>query len=200
MKTMQNTRLAAGRATLNRPVTVPSFSGFSRMPSASSFLGGEIDVPAVLKVRYEALRSSGQRDREPAILLKERSSISSFVPLSHPSSPPLPLSSLTHTQAQSARRPSARAAASPVVAMASGVSPKKILIMGGTRFIGVYLARELVAAGHEVYLLTRGKKPVTFKLATESDAAYKAFSTRVKHIKADRKDYAGLRNTLSNYR
>lgn len=35
---------------------------------------------------------------------------------------------------------------------------------GGTRFIGVYLARMLVEAGHEVTLLTRGKKAVTYQV------------------------------------
>lgn len=35
----------------------------------------------------------------------------------------------------------------------------RILIMGGTRFIGVYLTRLLVEHGHEVVLFNRGKKP-----------------------------------------
>ena len=35
----------------------------------------------------------------------------------------------------------------------------RILVMGGTRFIGVYLTKQLVAAGHEVVLFNRGKKP-----------------------------------------
>ncbi|MBE9177652.1 NAD-dependent epimerase/dehydratase family protein [Oculatella sp. LEGE 06141] len=36
----------------------------------------------------------------------------------------------------------------------------RILIMGGTRFIGVYLTQYLVAQGHEVVLFNRGNKPV----------------------------------------
>lgn len=36
----------------------------------------------------------------------------------------------------------------------------RILIMGGTRFIGVYLTRLLVEQGHEVVLFNRGNKPV----------------------------------------
>jgi nucleoside-diphosphate-sugar epimerase len=36
----------------------------------------------------------------------------------------------------------------------------RILIMGGTRFIGVYLSKTLVAQGHEVVLLNRGNKPI----------------------------------------
>ncbi|PZV27500.1 MAG: 3-beta hydroxysteroid dehydrogenase [Snowella sp.] len=35
----------------------------------------------------------------------------------------------------------------------------RILIMGGTRFIGVYLTKALVEQGHEVVLFNRGKKP-----------------------------------------
>lgn len=35
----------------------------------------------------------------------------------------------------------------------------RILVMGGTRFIGVYLTQLLVAQGHEVVLFNRGKKP-----------------------------------------
>ena len=36
----------------------------------------------------------------------------------------------------------------------------RILIMGGTRFIGVYLTKVLVAAGHSVVLFNRGNKPL----------------------------------------
>jgi nucleoside-diphosphate-sugar epimerase len=35
----------------------------------------------------------------------------------------------------------------------------RVLIMGGTRFIGVYLTQLLVAQGHEVVLFNRGNKP-----------------------------------------
>jgi nucleoside-diphosphate-sugar epimerase len=35
----------------------------------------------------------------------------------------------------------------------------RILVMGGTRFIGVYLTRALVQQGHEVVLFNRGNKP-----------------------------------------
>ena len=36
----------------------------------------------------------------------------------------------------------------------------RILIMGGTRFIGVYLSKLLVEAGHEVVLFNRGNRPL----------------------------------------
>jgi hypothetical protein len=57
---------------------------------------------------------------------------------------------------------------------------------GGTRFIGVYLARQLVEQGHEVTLFTRGKKAITQKLAGESDWEYERFKNSVKHIAGDR--------------
>ncbi|MEA5619004.1 NAD-dependent epimerase/dehydratase family protein [Cronbergia sp. UHCC 0137] len=37
----------------------------------------------------------------------------------------------------------------------------RILIIGGTRFIGVYLTRLLLEAGHEVVLFNRGNRPVS---------------------------------------
>ena len=35
----------------------------------------------------------------------------------------------------------------------------RILVIGGTRFIGVYLTKLLVQAGHEVVLFNRGNHP-----------------------------------------
>jgi len=69
-------------------------------------------------------------------------------------------------------------------------------MMGGTRFIGVYLARQLVREGHDVTLFTRGKAPVTSQLAGESDADYAAFKSSVKHVKGDRMDFDAVRSTL----
>lgn len=84
-----------------------------------------------------------------------------------------------------------------VTASSSSVPPKKILIMGGTRFIGVYLSRLLVKSGHEVTLFTRGKSPVTQKLAGETDQEYAEFSSKVLHIKGDRQDFEFLKTKLS---
>ncbi|TFI50930.1 NAD-dependent epimerase/dehydratase family protein [Mastigocladus laminosus UU774] len=39
----------------------------------------------------------------------------------------------------------------------------RILIMGGTRFIGVYLTQLLVQQGHEIVLFNRGNRPVPIK-------------------------------------
>ncbi|CAA6662207.1 unnamed protein product [Spirodela intermedia] len=66
---------------------------------------------------------------------------------------------------------------------------KKILIMGGTRFIGVFLTRLLVKEGHQVTLFTRGKAAITKKLPGESDEEYSDFSSKVLHLKGDRQDF-----------
>lgn len=60
----------------------------------------------------------------------------------------------------------------------------RILIMGGTRFIGVYLTKVLVEAGHEVVLFNRGNKPAPVE--------------GVKQIHGDRKDPAQLKEKLAN--
>ncbi len=59
----------------------------------------------------------------------------------------------------------------------------KILVMGGTRFIGVYLTERLLKQGHEVTLVNRGNKP-----APEG----------VRVIKCDRKSPTDLKAALSD--
>nr|WP_290224826.1 NAD-dependent epimerase/dehydratase family protein [Trichocoleus desertorum] len=59
----------------------------------------------------------------------------------------------------------------------------RILIMGGTRFIGVYLTRILVEQGHEVVLFNRGNKPAPV--------------AGVQQIHGDRTDSAQLKEKLA---
>ncbi|HBE29841.1 MAG TPA: 3-beta hydroxysteroid dehydrogenase, partial [Cyanobacteria bacterium UBA11368] len=59
----------------------------------------------------------------------------------------------------------------------------RILIMGGTRFIGVYLTKILVEQGHEVVLFNRGKKPAPVE--------------GIQQIHGDRTDAAQLKEKLS---
>lgn len=59
----------------------------------------------------------------------------------------------------------------------------RILIMGGTRFIGVDLTKTLVAQGHEVVLFNRGNKPAPVE--------------GVKQIHGDRTDASQLKEKLS---
>lgn len=59
----------------------------------------------------------------------------------------------------------------------------RILIMGGTRFIGVYLTKVLVDQGHEVVLFNRGNNPAPV--------------AGVSQIQGDRKDAAQLKEKLA---
>lgn len=59
----------------------------------------------------------------------------------------------------------------------------RILIMGGTRFIGVYLTKILVEQGHEVVLFNRGNKPSPV--------------SEVKEIHGDRTDATQLKEKLA---
>ncbi|MGE5657650.1 MAG: NAD-dependent epimerase/dehydratase family protein [Actinomycetota bacterium] len=60
----------------------------------------------------------------------------------------------------------------------------RILMMGGTRFIGVYLTKLLVDRGHEVVLFNRGKKAAPI--------------TGIQQIHGDRTDAAQLKEKLSS--
>jgi nucleoside-diphosphate-sugar epimerase len=59
----------------------------------------------------------------------------------------------------------------------------RVLVMGGTRFIGVYLTRLLVEQGHEVVLFNRGNKPAPVAGVTT--------------IQGDRKDIDTLKARLA---
>ncbi|MEP0871361.1 NAD-dependent epimerase/dehydratase family protein [Trichocoleus desertorum AS-A10] len=59
----------------------------------------------------------------------------------------------------------------------------RILIMGGTRFVGVYLTQILVEQGHEVVLFNRGNKPAPV--------------AGVQQIQGDRTDPAQLKDKLA---
>ncbi|XP_078444927.1 chloroplast RNA binding protein [Wolffia australiana] len=76
-------------------------------------------------------------------------------------------------------------------------SGKKVLIMGGTRFIGVFLSRLLVKEGHQVTLFTRGKAAITKQLPGESDEEYSDFASKVLHLKGDRMDFEFVKKSLS---
>jgi nucleoside-diphosphate-sugar epimerase len=60
----------------------------------------------------------------------------------------------------------------------------RILIVGGTRFIGVYLTKQLVEQGHEVVLFNRGNRPIPVE--------------GVRQITGDRTDATQLKEKLSH--
>lgn len=53
---------------------------------------------------------------------------------------------------------------------------------GGTRFIGAYLARQLIEDGNDVTLLTRGKAPITSQIPDDTDASYAEYKKAVSII------------------
>ncbi|MCL2405996.1 MAG: NAD-dependent epimerase/dehydratase family protein [Defluviitaleaceae bacterium] len=59
----------------------------------------------------------------------------------------------------------------------------KVIVLGGTKFMGVHLVNELISAGHDVTIATRGKTPDTF-------------GNKVDRLIIDRKDPTSLRNAL----
>ncbi|KAI5007641.1 hypothetical protein ZWY2020_006891 [Hordeum vulgare] len=59
------------------------------------------------------------------------------------------------------------------------------------------LSWKLVQEGHHVTLFTRGKAPITQQLPGESDAEYAEFSSKVLHLKGDRKDFDFVKTSLS---
>ncbi|XP_052137581.1 chloroplast stem-loop binding protein of 41 kDa b, chloroplastic [Oryza glaberrima] len=81
--------------------------------------------------------------------------------------------------------------------VAAAADSKNILVMGGTRFIGVFLSRLLVKEGHQVTLFTRGKAPITQQLPGESDAEFAEFSSKVLHLKGDRQDFDFVKTSLA---
>ena len=68
---------------------------------------------------------------------------------------------------------------------------------GGTRFIGVYLARQLIEEGHRVTLLTRGRKPVTFKIPDDTESSFASYEKAIQHVAADRSEHEGFKQAIS---
>ncbi|CAM9854807.1 unnamed protein product, partial [Phaeothamnion confervicola] len=71
----------------------------------------------------------------------------------------------------------------------------RVLVIGGTRFSGLYLARELHERGHEVVLYNRGKT-ATRQLPGENDAAFEKRKADTKTIVGDRQNPDVIKETL----
>lgn len=77
---------------------------------------------------------------------------------------------------------------------------KRVLVIGGTRFSGLYLAHELANRGAELVLLNRGSKLVgdpKLMVPGESADAFKERNARTSLIVADRTDAAAMKEKLS---
>src|SRR5262245_19866458 len=62
-----------------------------------------------------------------------------------------------------------------------------VLVIGGTRFVGLHLVRQLVREGHRVTVINRG--------TTQAD-----LPAQVERLRADRRDLAQMRATLKGRR
>eukprot|EP00741_Cyanophora_paradoxa_P020015 tig00021181_g19317.t1 len=94
------------------------------------------------------------------------------------------------------RQPKASKKAQPkfeaAATIEASVAPRKVLVIGGTRFSGVYLVKALQEAGHEVTVFNRGKRGVQ-KVWSESDAEFKERASKIKTIVGDRTDPESLK-------
>lgn len=76
-------------------------------------------------------------------------------------------------------------------------SGKSCLIVGGTRFSGLYLWKELVDRGHQVTLYNRGKTALK-KLPRETDEAFEDRKSKTNFISGNRQEPAELKEKLSS--
>lgn len=80
-------------------------------------------------------------------------------------------------------------------ALANSAAAFNVLVIGGTRFSGAYLWKELYDRGHSVTVYNRGKtspKPV----ARESEEAFQARIAAATSLKGDRKDVEQLKSLI----
>eukprot|EP00871_Galdieria_phlegrea_P002812 jgi/Galph1/3531/GphlegSOOS_G2240.1 len=79
----------------------------------------------------------------------------------------------------------------------------RVLIMGGTRFSGLYLCKELASRGHEVFLFNRGNvllQDNRMKVRGESQVAFQERMLRTNLIRGDRNDTDHLVSQLRSQR
>lgn len=84
-----------------------------------------------------------------------------------------------------------------VVFSSQAVGNKNVLIVGGTRFSGLYLWKELHERGHQVTLYNRGKTPLK-KLACETDEVFSERKLNTKYIYGDRKNGDEMKQKLGS--
>eukprot|EP01040_Poterioochromonas_malhamensis_P007214 gene7214-7787_t len=76
-------------------------------------------------------------------------------------------------------------------------SSKRVLIVGGTRFSGLYLWRELHNRGHQVTLFNRGKTPLQ-KLPLENESEFQKRLKDTRFIQGNRQSAEDLQSKLQN--
>lgn len=99
-----------------------------------------------------------------------------------------------------ARVANIRTRQTPIASTAS-LSGKRILVIGGTRFSGIYLVHELTRRGAEVVILNRGSRAIgdaSLKVPGESDEHFADRNSRTTSLIADRTDAAALKTALAS--
>lgn len=84
--------------------------------------------------------------------------------------------------------------------MAAAGGPQRCLVIGGTRFSGLYLIQELLARGHEVVMYNRGNTSIgdpKLMIPGESQADFDARNARTSVIVGDRTNGEELRDKLA---
>ena len=77
------------------------------------------------------------------------------------------------------------------------VDSKKVLLIGGTRFSGLYLWKELLDRGHDVTLYNRGKTEIP-RIRGEDDATFENRKSKTNYIAGDRKNPEDIKNKLGS--
>eukprot|EP01041_Mallomonas_annulata_P012462 gene12462-26212_t len=85
----------------------------------------------------------------------------------------------------------------PLKSLSMTAGSKKVLIIGGTRFSGLYLWKELHNRGHSITLFNRGKSKIT-KLPKETDAEFESRLSATKFINGNRQVPEDLKTKLGS--
>lgn len=108
---------------------------------------------------------------------------------------PFPQNALPVVKTNSARKP----LATRFRASAGSLSGKRILVIGGTRFSGIYLVYELAKRGAAVVILNRGSKQIgdpSLRVPGESADSFAERNSRTTSLIADRSDPEALKTAL----
>eukprot|EP00186_Timspurckia_oligopyrenoides_P004483 CAMPEP_0182444064 /NCGR_PEP_ID=MMETSP1172-20130603/2629_1 /TAXON_ID=708627 /ORGANISM="Timspurckia oligopyrenoides, Strain CCMP3278" /LENGTH=335 /DNA_ID=CAMNT_0024639525 /DNA_START=1266 /DNA_END=2273 /DNA_ORIENTATION=+ len=83
--------------------------------------------------------------------------------------------------------------------MSAEASGKRVLVIGGTRFSGLYLTKVLADQGHEVVLFNRGSKPIgdpRLMVPNETQEEFDERNSRTSVILGDRTDANDIQSKL----
>ncbi|CAE8610374.1 unnamed protein product [Polarella glacialis] len=178
---------AAAVAGVTGLVASGSFQAFAVAPTT-----GQTNLPALRG--YTATQTSAYAEGtfcQGALKAAAGASVAAFA---------IKASSGSRATARSLRVQDRSTVASRVVCAAGGGGAKKrVLVMGGTRFIGCYLVSKLREQGHDVVVVNRGKTNggLPERLPGASDAEHAKMLEGVTVLKADRKEPEAMKAAIT---